>query len=390
MFGKVVTSVIGFANENFKLMAAAAAGYFGFFAGTGILAAVNGLRTFIATVKALDVANKASAASAILLQTVTGIGIPKLIAGIAGAGVAITAAFALLPDTAAEAADGVLTSLGELGEGAGAGALSAFDKLIEDMQLGLLELPEAASAAGGELNTLLSDIANIGKTAGDSAKDTRTAFQKLRDEIDLSKGQSSVEFEAFMLRLNNLFETGEIGIQDYINTKRELDEVFGQNEGLNNFIENLSQAQVALSEDLATAFLEGQSAAESFKNFFKNIITQIIADIIRLQIIQPILGALLAPFGFGFGTGGSIIPGFHNGGSLMPNKPAIVGEKGPELFIPAGAGTIVANSHLQGGGGGRPNITINAVDTQSFQQALARDPEFIYTLTRVGAKRTPA
>jgi len=148
---------------------------------------------------------------------------------------------------------------------------------------------------------------------------------------------------------------------------------------------------------LATAFLEGQSAGESFRNYFKTLVTQIIADVLRLRIIQPLLTSI---FGLQFGSGGAVegatggffgrIFGYHNGGSLMPNRPAIVGEKGPELFIPAGAGTVVANSHLQGGGQPTQNITINAVDTQSFQQALARDPEFIYSLTRVGARRTPA
>jgi len=77
-----------------------------------------------------------------------------------------------------------------------------------------------------------------------------------------------------------------------------------------------------------------------------------------------------------------------------------VGEEGPELFIPKQSGTVIPNDTTMGimgaggpsvGGGRTPsqNITINAVDTQSFKQALARDPEFIYSLTRVGAKRTP-
>ena len=221
-------------------------------------------------------------------------------------------------------------------------------------------------------------------------KDTRTEFQKLKDAMDISKGASVEEFEAFMLRLNALFEQGEIGIQDYINTKRELDELFGQNEGLNNFLETLGSAQKALSEDLATAFLEGQKAGDAFKNFFKTMITQIIADIIRLQVIQPILGAIMSPFGFGFGTGGSVVklPGRRNGGPVQAGSAYTVGEDGPETLIMGNqGGTIIPNGQAMGGT--TVNYNINAVDAASFKQLVAQDPEFIYNVTRVGARRTP-
>lgn len=292
-----------------------------------------------------------------------------------------------------------LKSLGmSLGEGLD--SVIDFDK-AEKARAFFAKVTETA----GEIKKATADVKEGAKEVDDSFKiilgsgsevetvveDTRTAFQKLKDAMDLSKGTNPEEFEAFMLRLNAIFEKGEIGIDDYINTKRELDELFGENEALNNFIDTLGTAQKALSEDLATAFLEGQNAGDAFKDFFKKMINQIIADIIRLQIIQPILTSIMGAFGISgsFATGGQFIPGKHNGGSMMPNRPAIVGEKGPELFIPAGAGTIVANSHLQGGGGGRPNIIINAIDTASFQQRLAADPEFVYNLTRVGARRTP-
>ena len=41
--------------------------------------------------------------------------------------------------------------------------------------------------------------------------------------------------------------------------------------------------------------------------------------------------------------GGGLIPGFATGGSLRANQLSIVGERGPELFVPQRAGTIVPN-----------------------------------------------
>jgi len=54
------------------------------------------------------------------------------------------------------------------------------------------------------------------------------------------------------------------------------------------------------------------------------------------------------------------------------------------------SGNIIPNNRI-GGMGGSTNITynINAVDAPSFQQLVARDPEFIYNVSRMGARRTP-
>ena len=80
------------------------------------------------------------------------------------------------------------------------------------------------------------------------------------------------------------------------------------------------------------------------------------------------------------------------GGPVKAGNPYIVGEEGPELFVPGATGTIIPNNNLQGSGRGAGGTVINisAVDTQSFQQAIARDPEFIFNVSRAGARRQPA
>ena len=83
-----------------------------------------------------------------------------------------------------------------------------------------------------------------------------------------------------------------------------------------------------------------------------------------------------AAFGSGFnpGTstafGGMSIPGFAAGGTPPVGKPSLVGEKGPELFVPRTAGTIVpadataaamARYQRQGGGSGGGNSSSDAM-----------------------------
>jgi len=352
--------------------------------GPGLLEVATSIYIVTKAVNAFKVAQLAAANAAIFLQGVTGIGLVKV-----GAGIAAAAGTALVLSEAFDKAAEGFSSLGEEGEDTNSN-LARFNSLVADIQAGVAALPETTKAAGGELKDLTSDIAQGAKTAADATKDTRTALQKFKDDMDSIRTISGEEYKAFLLRLEELYKTGAIGIEEYRNLLRDLDETFGENEGLNNFLDTLGTAQKSLSEDLANAFIDGKDAMESFKNFFKTIITQIIADIIRLQIIQPILGAILSPFGYTFGTGGKIVPK-AKGGPVLAGGTYLVGEEGPELLqMGSQSGNIIPNNRI-GGMGGSTNITynINAVDAPSFQQLVARDPEFIYNVSRMGARRTP-
>lgn len=66
--------------------------------------------------------------------------------------------------------------------------------------------------------------------------------------------------------------------------------------------------------------------------------------------------------GGGIGGGGQIVlsdedfPGMATGGPVSANMPYMVGERGPELFMPATSGTIIPNNAL---GGGNVTVIIN-------------------------------
>jgi tape measure domain-containing protein len=89
----------------------------------------------------------------------------------------------------------------------------------------------------------------------------------------------------------------------------------------------------------------------SFSSAFSSIASHISGD-------NPILGALLGPIlgaaGDALGAkvgsffGGQSIPQRALGGPI--NRPTLVGERGPELFIPGQAGTVVSNANMGGGG----------------------------------------
>lgn len=69
--------------------------------------------------------------------------------------------------------------------------------------------------------------------------------------------------------------------------------------------------------------------------------------------------AIFGNFGGGSVTGGLLgMLGFANGGKPPVGRPSIVGERGPEIFVPNSAGTIIPNHEL-GGMGGSTNIVVN-------------------------------
>ena len=54
------------------------------------------------------------------------------------------------------------------------------------------------------------------------------------------------------------------------------------------------------------------------------------------------------------------IPGYASGGIPPVGKPSIVGEKGPELFVPRQSGRIIPNNQLGGGGGVNVSVNVDA------------------------------
>lgn len=141
-----------------------------------------------------------------------------------------------------------------------------------------------------------------------------------------------------------------------------------------------------------------ESAIDSFvetgKFSFKDFTRSIIQDMIKIELKAMASKALSALFGGG-GFLSSIL-GFAEGGNPPVNKPSIVGEQGPELFIPKTAGTIIPNNQLRAGGGGgsvsapvtNNYITnnISAVDAKSVAQLFAENRKTLFGTVKMAEK----
>lgn len=111
---------------------------------------------------------------------------------------------------------------------------------------------------------------------------------------------------------------------------------------------------------------------------FSKLVDSILADLTRLLVRQALFG-LVASFGGagGFGAaglagfltgGGGGAPARQAGGPVAPGRPFLVGERGPELFVPPGSGSIAPNNALGGGG---TNVTVvNVTSTDEIAAFL--------------------
>jgi lambda family phage tail tape measure protein len=141
-----------------------------------------------------------------------------------------------------------------------------------------------------------------------------------------------------------------------------------------------------------------ESALDNFvrtgKLSFKSLARSIIQDLIAIQLkasASSIFKTLLGSFGFMNNQGGMELSGslgFADGGNPPVGKASIVGERGPELFVPRTAGTIIPNHALAGMGGTTmvTNNYINAIDTKSFEERLYGSSNAIWAANQYANK----
>lgn len=140
-------------------------------------------------------------------------------------------------------------------------------------------------------------------------------------------------------------------------------ESFGQfNEFEKQVLESMEAIRSGVEASLTDIFESAIDGTSSFRDAFLGILKVIRREIIRTFIVAQLLKALGGVFsgftGFGGGTGGvettlfdSFGDALAHGGPAKKGGAFLVGEEGPELFVPGATGTIVPNNELAGFGG---------------------------------------
>jgi lambda family phage tail tape measure protein len=147
--------------------------------------------------------------------------------------------------------------------------------------------------------------------------------------------------------------------------------------------------------------------ARTGKISFKSLAQSIIQDIVAIQLKAQALSIFKSIGGMGMfsslfapsNSGGysTSMMEFADGGSPPVGQASLVGERGPELFVPKTAGTIIPNNVLGSMGSNQPSVTYNgpyianmsAIDTQSATQFLAKNKSAVWAANQTAQRSLP-
>ena len=218
-------------------------------------------------------------------------------------------------------------------------------------------------------------------------------------------------------KYNPEFATTQAQIEGMINAEKQLSEIRignieqertrqqsfseGWNQAFRQFSEDAENYARVGGESFNAVVSNMNSAIDafvrtgkfSFKDFAKSIIQDLIAIQLKMQAMQ------LFKMGMNFffpSAGGASVPGKAGGG--FTNVPTLVGENGPELFIPnRQGGTVIPSQQLTSVMGSQPQVVYNApvvqnlsaIDTQSAVQFLTQNKQAVYAANQSAARSMP-
>ena len=139
------------------------------------------------------------------------------------------------------------------------------------------------------------------------------------------------------------------------------------------------------SEALARSVILGENLAQTFKKVAQELAVKVLSAIIEIVARKGVELAIeklitkekqkqaaiskASTFGSALSFIGGFL-GFADGGRPPVGRPSIVGERGPELFVPDQAGTVVPNNQLGMSKAVTVNFNINTVDARGFNELL--------------------
>ena len=205
----------------------------------------------------------------------------------------------------------------------------------------------------------------------------------------------------------------------FVTTFNDMLEKFNPvNEAVNLVIQGFETFKKGVGDAFADAILGAKSLSEALGQLAQQLVKQLISGIIQLGLqifvfdrirekleqmrasqrnynselkrtiaLESALAAIKGIGGF-FG-----LPFFANGGPVGANAPIVVGERGPEIFVPNSTGTIIPNNQMgmsadtgMGSTTENMNVTfnINTLDASDFNELLESRQELIIGLINRG------
>jgi hypothetical protein len=219
-------------------------------------------------------------------------------------------------------------------------------------QLGEFESANASDIALGGFGNMVPGYGG----ARPLARSTSTAKKK--------KGKTTKEFTAANMEsgfeLRQLLDAGTPANIELSNEAlKGVAETMRDLQQYDFSLDLVDREQITLAEDYTRTLTEGLAQAIVFGRSFGDVLKGLAAQILTSGLLNIISGGA---FGVGFGSSlgglGKVFGGARaNGGPVSMGNAYLVGERGPELFVPNSSGYINANKS-GGGTGGEQQVRV--------------------------------
>ncbi len=158
----------------------------------------------------------------------------------------------------------------------------------------------------------------------------------------------------------------------------------------------INMAQKAVNDTWGTISNSVDTFVNTGKFKFSDFARSIVADLAKM-IAKALIFRAISGF---LGSVGIPLPGLAEGGPAEKGKPYMVGEKGPELFVPKSAGTVIPNDKLAAAPMSAPqqqpvvnnynyNNNINAVDAKSVATLFYENRKALFGATNQARRELP-
>ena len=285
------------------------------------------------------------------------------------------------------------------------GAFKGIDKLFE-------ETAESFEEFSNKVKNSLPDIRDIHKTMI-RTKESVVDIAKVEEAIAKAKEKELI-LQNFLLEEANekrlkFHELESEGVKKFKEQNdiqgQVLEKIKEQNAEFSlssEIVSTITSFTSKISRSIAEAVVLGKSLNMSFKQLAQGIMVDVLSKMIeRIMLLtiekfiiekifkqdtkklqneknitkekqkQVILQAMLLALGGGGGGGGFKM--FAKGGAVSKGKPIVVGENGPEMFVPNSTGQITQSARGTGNSGSTTvNFNINTVDASGFEELLVR------------------
>ena len=240
--------------------------------------------------------------------------------------------------------DATIPDLTQGRAGTGGTGQTDAERIVEQLERQVVALKEAKLLAAGKTSEdkaqiqLSIDLANLEKL--------RTAENS--DLVDLVKQGTQDLYDQQKATDANIAadkQRADAKLKADNDEKKRLEQIRGIYQGIGDTI----------SDGVVNSLKAAIDGTKSFGETVTDVFTDLQNQLLQLIRNQIFFGNLTGTLTKGSGLLGSIFSGFlANGGPAQAGRAYMVGERGPEMFVPRTSGTVIPN-----GGFGGANVTVN-------------------------------